>query len=258
MDPTWASFPLITSTSPLCPHSRTPRRITHTCAEYLVGCRLWCGNSPHRRALTSHLHRVGSGGCFQHRGPLHHCLAHPDASRTLVLSLVGCLWRDNNLHLRALTSRLHRVVQPVGVGDGGNATDLSIVLPTCDAGGRLLQPDRPLLAIDATFTRVSTLLNRSLHLAILQSFDQETDSSEQVGQDERGAPNGQCKSTWMSAADGGAVWASVTELPAGVATPACTYCLSLARSLSVSLPPSLPPSPPPPPPFPPHTTNNHS
>ena len=53
----------------------------------------------------------------------------------------------------------------VGVGDGGNATDLSIVLPTCDAAGRLLQPDRPLLAIDATFTRVSTLLNRSLYLA---------------------------------------------------------------------------------------------
>lgn len=78
---------------------------------------------------------------------------------------------------------------PVGVGDGPNATDISIVMPTCDAAGRLLQPDRPLLAIDATFAR--------------------------VGQDERGAPNGQCKSTWMSAADGGAVWASVTELPWG-------------------------------------------
>lgn len=79
------------------------------------------------------------------------------------------------------------------MGDGANATDLSIVMPTCDAAGRLLQPDRPLLAIDATFAR--------------------------VGQDERGAPNGQCKSTWMSAADGGAVWASVTELPKGADRP---------------------------------------
>ena len=75
---------------------------------------------------------------------------------------------------------------PVGLGDGLGATDASVVLPACDAGGRLLQPDRPLLAVDATFSR--------------------------VGQDPRGAPDGHCKSSWMSRADGGAVWSSLTRL----------------------------------------------
>jgi hypothetical protein len=75
---------------------------------------------------------------------------------------------------------------PVGVGDGMGATDKSIVLPTCDAAGRLLQPDRPLLAVDATFAK--------------------------PGQDSRGEPNGVCKSSWMSKADGGAVWSSVTRV----------------------------------------------
>lgn len=60
------------------------------------------------------------------------------------------------------------------------------MLPTCDAAGRLLQPDKPLTAIDATFAK--------------------------QGRDPRGAPSGRCKSSWMSAADGGAVWSSVTQL----------------------------------------------
>lgn len=76
---------------------------------------------------------------------------------------------------------------PVGVGDGMNATDKAIVLPTCDGAGRLLQPDRPMLAVDATFCS--------------------------PGQEPRGEPSGKCKSTWMSAADGGAIWNSITKLP---------------------------------------------
>jgi hypothetical protein len=75
---------------------------------------------------------------------------------------------------------------PVGIGDGPNATNRAIVLPACDAGGWLLQPDKPLTAIDATFAK--------------------------AGQDPRGAPSGGCKSSWMSAEDGGAIWSSVTQL----------------------------------------------
>ena len=81
---------------------------------------------------------------------------------------------------------------PVGVADGLGATSRSVVLPTCNAAGELLQPDRPMLAVDASYTR--------------------------PGQDVRGAPNGKCKSTWMSASDGGAVWASVTQLNASQTT----------------------------------------
>ena len=42
---------------------------------------------------------------------------------------------------------------PVGLGDGMGATDKSVVMPTCDAAGKLLQPDRPLLAVDSTFAK---------------------------------------------------------------------------------------------------------
>eukprot|EP00039_Didymoeca_costata_P021206 m.343770 g.343770 ORF g.343770 m.343770 type:complete len:809 (+) comp23276_c0_seq1:128-2554(+) len=95
---------------------------------------------------------------------------------------------------------------PVGVGDGLNATDADIVLPTCDKDGGLLQPDRPLLAIDATFCK--------------------------DGQDKRGAPNGKCKSTWMSAADGGAVWNSLTVLNDTASKTEYTTHFALAINVS--------------------------
>jgi hypothetical protein len=75
---------------------------------------------------------------------------------------------------------------PVGIGDGLGATDRTIVLPSCDGRGWLLQPDKPMTAVDTTFSS--------------------------PGQDLRGAPGGMCKSSWMSAADGGAVWSSVTQI----------------------------------------------
>ena len=96
-------------------------------------------------------------------------------------------------------SRLQAIIAvfstgPVGVGDALGATNASVVLPACDAAGRLLQPDKPFTAIDATFAR--------------------------AGQDPRGPPpNGTCKSAWMSKADGGAVWSSFTQLNAGGAAP---------------------------------------
>ena len=42
---------------------------------------------------------------------------------------------------------------PVGVGDGAGATNQTVVMATCTAAGGLLQPDKPLTAIDATFAK---------------------------------------------------------------------------------------------------------
>eukprot|EP01043_Picozoa_sp_COSAG02_P056000 COSAG02_NODE_6577_length_3484_cov_1.829542_2_plen_344_part_00 len=81
---------------------------------------------------------------------------------------------------------------PTGVADGLGASARNVVLPTCNTAGELLQPDRPLLAVDATYTRPR--------------------------QDSRGAPNGKCKSSWMSGTDNGAIWASVTQLNASQTT----------------------------------------
>ena len=92
---------------------------------------------------------------------------------------------------------------PVGLGDGLHATNRSIVLPACDMSGRLLQPDRPLLAIDASFAK--------------------------AGQEPRGPPNGHCKSSWMSAADNGAVWSSVTQLGAGGPTAHFVLAINVTR-----------------------------
>jgi hypothetical protein len=95
---------------------------------------------------------------------------------------------------------------PVGVGDGINATDKAVVMPTCDAAGMLLQPDRPMLAIDATYCR--------------------------NGQEQRGAPSGKCKSTWMSKADGGAIWNSVTTLQGDSNQPVQTTHFALAINVT--------------------------
>ena len=98
---------------------------------------------------------------------------------------------------------------PVGLGDGLGATDASIVLPAHDASGRLLQPDRPLLAIDATFCRAS--------------------------QDARGPPNGHMKSSWMSRADGGAVWGSLTRLEGSSPVRSTHYILAINVSRPFAL-----------------------
>ena len=93
---------------------------------------------------------------------------------------------------------------PVGLGDGLDATNYSfIVLPACDSGGRLLQPDRPLLAIDATFCK--------------------------SGQEPRGAPNGHVKSSWMSLADGGAIWSSLAQPDGGQATAHFVLAVNVSR-----------------------------
>jgi len=92
---------------------------------------------------------------------------------------------------------------PVGLGDGLRATNRSIVMPACDAAGRLLQPDRPLLAIDATFARAD--------------------------QEPRGPPNGHCKSSWMSAADNGAIWSSLTQLEEGAQTAHFVLAINVTR-----------------------------
>jgi hypothetical protein len=88
---------------------------------------------------------------------------------------------------------------PVGIADGVNATNATLVMSTCDSAGRLLQPDKPFTPIDATFAR--------------------------AGQDSRGAPNGRCKSAWMSKADNGAIWSSFTQLGGDdpATTPAVTH-----------------------------------
>jgi hypothetical protein len=102
-----------------------------------------------------------------------------------------------NCELNSIISALS--TGPVGVGDGPNATDASVVMPTCDASGRLLHPDKPLTAVDATFSR--------------------------AGQDPRGAPNGRCKSAWMSGDDGGVVWTSYTQL--GPDAPVTHFALAI-------------------------------
>lgn len=101
---------------------------------------------------------------------------------------------------------------PVGLGDGVNSTDPAIALPSCDAAGRLLQPDKPLTAIDATFSR--------------------------EGQESRGAPNGRCKSAWMSGADGGAIWTSFTRLgdAAGANLPSSDALTHYVLAINVSRP----------------------
>jgi len=39
---------------------------------------------------------------------------------------------------------------PVGFSDAPNETDATLILRTCDAGGNLLQPSRPITAVDST------------------------------------------------------------------------------------------------------------
>jgi len=39
----------------------------------------------------------------------------------------------------------------VGLGDGPGYTDAKVALATCCADGTLLQPDKPLTALDETF-----------------------------------------------------------------------------------------------------------
>ena len=92
---------------------------------------------------------------------------------------------------------------PVGVGDGAGATNQTVVMATCTAAGGLLQPDKPLTAIDATFAK--------------------------AGQDPRGAPNGHCKSAWDSGADGGAVWGSFSRLTGTKATTHYVLAINVSR-----------------------------
>jgi hypothetical protein len=40
---------------------------------------------------------------------------------------------------------------PVGFSDAPNETDATLILRTCDSGGNLLQPSRPITAVDSTF-----------------------------------------------------------------------------------------------------------